>query len=351
MASASYSVSSAAQSGPRRGAIVRSSRQLDGGHRHALLLLISVGGYFYHRQRLWGVAAEHLRMLMSGPSILEAGVAAEYLVSTTAIDGQPLAAQVEVVLSGPDGKRLKAYREPTDERGRLRVVIPADLSLPPVTKLKVAAWHRESREEAEMPLRVEPTRYATQLTSDKPAYQPGETIYYRSLTLSRFGLLADRELPVHYEILDSRGAVVSRSPLDGVTQHGVGSGSFLFPHDSAEGQYTLALRSPDQIFPPQKEPVVLRRHPATPSKKGAIERGQSRGDVLSRRGQPGRRIGEPRLLCGPKFAERADSAYPVRLLPASTATPAAMRRSPPSRRPSAAWAFSVLRRGPTKPTA
>ena len=28
----------------------------------ALLVLISVGGYFYHRQRLLGVAAEHLRL-------------------------------------------------------------------------------------------------------------------------------------------------------------------------------------------------------------------------------------------------------------------------------------------------
>ena len=194
-----------------------------------LVLLISGGGYFYHRQWLWGVAAEHLRLFMSGPSVLEVGVAAEYLVNTTTINGQPLATQVELVLSGPEGKRLKAYREPTDEYGRLRVVIPADLSLPPVTKLKVAAWHRESREEAEMPLRVEPTRYATRLVSDKPAYRPGETIYYRSLTLSRFGLLADRELPVHYEILDPSGAVVSRFSAPRVTQRGVGSGFSLSP--------------------------------------------------------------------------------------------------------------------------
>ena len=240
----------------------------------ALLLLISMGGHFYHRQRLWGVAAEHLRLLLSGPSILEAGVAAEYLVSTTAIDGQPLAVPVEVVLSGPDGKRLKAYREPTDEGGRLRVVIPADLALPSVTKLKVAARHRESREEVEMPLRVEPTRYAVQLTSDKPVYQPGESIYYRSLTLARFGLSADRELPVHYEILDPRGAVVSRSPLDGVTQRGVGNGLFSFPNDSADGRYTLALRGADRTFPPQQESVVLRRHPAMPLKQGAIEPGK-----------------------------------------------------------------------------
>ena len=95
------------------------------------------------------VAGQHLRLVLSGPSSLEAGVAAEYAVGTTTITGQPLPAQVEVALLGPDGKRLKAYTEPADERGHLQVVIPADLPLPPQTKLKVAAWYRESREEAE----------------------------------------------------------------------------------------------------------------------------------------------------------------------------------------------------------
>ncbi len=240
----------------------------------ALLVLTSVGGYFYHRQRLLSVAAEHLRLLLSGPSVLETGLAAEYLVSTTAIDGQPLPAQVEVVLSGPAGKRLKAYREPADERGHLRVAIPADLPLPPETKLKVSAWHRDSREEVEMPLRVEPIRYTTQLMSDKPVYQPGETIYYRSLTLSRFGLAADRELPLRFEILDAGGAVVPRSPLDGVTQRGVGSGSFALPNDLADGQYTLVVRSPDQTFAAQRQPLVVRRHAATAAKESAITPGK-----------------------------------------------------------------------------
>ena len=67
----------------------------------AALVLISVGGYFYHRQQLWAIAADHLRLIVTGPSCLQAGVAAEYIVSTTAISGQPLAAQIEVAILGP----------------------------------------------------------------------------------------------------------------------------------------------------------------------------------------------------------------------------------------------------------
>ena len=286
----------------------------------ALLVLTSVGSYFYHRQQLWGVAEEHLRLLLSGPSSLDAGVAAEYLVSTTAINGQPFPTQVEVVLSGPDGKRLKAYRELTDERGHLRVVIPADLPLPPEIVLKVSAWHRERREDVETLLRVEPVRYATQLTSDKPEYQPGETIYYRSLTLSRFGRVADRELPLRFEILDPAGAIVPRSTLDGITRRGVGCGVFPVPKDLADGQYTLVVRSPDQAFPPQKQPLVLGRHPAAQGKKDVLKPGKVQVTFFPEGGSlvaglenrvyfvARNSLGEPIPLSGTRLAKEQDSA-------------------------------------------
>lgn len=139
----------------------------------AVLVLISVGGYFYHRERLSALATEHPRLIVTGPSHLQAGAAAEFIVSTTAVSGQPLPAQIEVALFGPDGKRLKGYREPADEYGRLRIVIPADLQLPPQTRLKVTARHGERQEEMEAALRVMPVRFATQLTLLKIASPPG----------------------------------------------------------------------------------------------------------------------------------------------------------------------------------
>ena len=45
----------------------------------AALVLISVGGYFYHREQLSAIAADHLRLIVTGPSCLQAGVAAEYM--------------------------------------------------------------------------------------------------------------------------------------------------------------------------------------------------------------------------------------------------------------------------------
>ena len=235
----------------------------------AALVLISVGGYFYHREQLTAIAAEHLRLVVTGPARLHTGVAAEYMVSTTAINGQPLPTQIEVVLLGPDGKRLKANKEPADRRGRLLAVIPANMRLPSQTTLRVVASHADSRQQVEIPLAVEPVRYTTRLMTDKLAYQPGETIRYRSLTLSRFTLTASPKAPIRFEILDPRGNAMSNSTWDTITDHGVGSGTFTIPDDLADGQYTLVVHGVEQALQPRR-PFVIRR-PISPRLKKELE--------------------------------------------------------------------------------
>ena len=226
----------------------------------ALLVLISVGGYVYHHQKLAAIAVKHLRLVVTGPSTIEAGVPAEYLVTTTDVNNQPLPAKVEVTLSGDDGQRLKAFKETVDERGRLRVAIPGDLKLPPRTQLRVVAWHGESHDDAEAALAVESAGYDAQLALDRPLYQPGDTVRYRSLALSRFGLTADRDVPVHFEILDPAGAVVAGSPWDARSKRGVAGGAFTVPAQAAGGQYTLVARAADGSFLTQKRKFFVRRY-------------------------------------------------------------------------------------------
>ena len=124
----------------------------------ALLVLVSVGGYLWHRGQLAAIAAEHLRLFVVGPSTLQTGTDAQFTVATTAIGGQPLPAQIEVALLAAD-KRLKTYKETADEQGRLQVAIPADLKLPDRTQLQVVAWYGKSKAAAETTLAVEPDRH------------------------------------------------------------------------------------------------------------------------------------------------------------------------------------------------
>ena len=163
------------------------------------------------------------------------------------------------------------------------MLIPADLQLPPQTKLKVIAWYRDSREVVEMPLAVEPARYITQLASDKPLYKPGETVFYRSLTLSQFALAADRDMPVHFDILAPDGSLVPNSSRDLVTQRGVASGDFAIPKDMAAGRYMLVVRGSDATFLPARAAVD---HPGERGRLGRIGRAgrppilEDRRDIL-----------------------------------------------------------------------
>jgi len=226
----------------------------------AVLLMVSIGGYAYHREQLKEIAAEHMRLQVTGPAAFQAGLPAEFTVLTTSVTGQPMPALVEFALYSPQGDQLRGQKEMTDDDGRLQVVIPANMALPASTRLHVVALRDGNREEMETQLDVEPVRYVTRLALDKPLYQPGETIYYRSLTLSRFPLAADREMPVHFEILDPSGAIVPDSQLEGITRRGVGNGSFQIPLELAGGQYTLLARGLDDAFPEERRTFFIRRY-------------------------------------------------------------------------------------------
>jgi len=105
--------------------------------------------------------------------------------------------------------------------------------------------------------------FATVLTSDKAAYQPGETVYFRSLTLDRvtftpptrdlvfqYELLAPNRRPVPNGVVTggtelvrvSNGKVEVVNGPDGKTLRGVGAGAFILPTDAPDGDYTLLLK-------------------------------------------------------------------------------------------------------------
>ena len=223
----------------------------------ALLVLISAGGYFHHREQLAAIATEHLRLIVTGPSSIQAGVAAEYTVSTTAIDGRALPAEIEVALLDPNGERLKAFRETADENGRLKVVIPADAKLPPRVMLKVTAQHRGSREEAEAELAVEPDPLDTRLTLDRSLYRPGETVHFRSQTLSRFRLAEDRRRRVRFKVVGPDGAAVPGMSFETVSRRGIAGGDFTTVVDLPDGRYSLVVRG-EGDFPADSQEFFIR---------------------------------------------------------------------------------------------
>jgi hypothetical protein len=232
----------------------------------AALLVISLSGYLFHRGQLADIAADHLRLRVLGPARLQAGVPSRYAIRTTSVTGYPLDAQIEFALYAPDGSPLMpAHKERADAEGSLVVTIPANLAfpadqtVPAKVKMEVVGKQGSREERLETYLAVEPVRYLTRLLVDKPVYRPGDTIRWRSLTLSRLGLAADRELPIRFAIVDLEGVPVAGSLFSAVTKRGVGSGEFCESRSLREGKYTLVAQSPDGSFPEQRTSFWLRK--------------------------------------------------------------------------------------------
>jgi hypothetical protein len=228
-----------------------------------VLLGGSVGGYYYDRKQREALAAPYLRLVVTGPAALEAAAAAQYSIATSTISGEPLPSSIEWSLRSADGKRLIDRKE-ADESGSLRVTVPADMALPSGVELDVTAAHGGQHEDAKALLAVEGPQDVVQLTLDRPGYRRGETVYYRALALSRRGLLADRAVPIHFEVLDPSGAVAPGSPLEGLTDRGVGQGVFVVGEEAPEGKYTLVARSMDGGFAEQRRCFFIGRRPGLP---------------------------------------------------------------------------------------
>ncbi|TWU41134.1 MG2 domain-containing protein [Novipirellula artificiosorum] len=151
------------------------------------------------------------------------------------------------------GTVLFAGRAETDQTGAGRIVLPPELVIPEEAKLTVTASSGVANvtpSTIEVPL--EPTRCLTYITTDRPVYRPGETVFFRSLTLERKSFRAKVDVPIRYEIIDPSGSMVAGLATEGVTDGGVGNGALSIPSTAPGGPYTLVAKSLDGFFPEER---------------------------------------------------------------------------------------------------
>jgi len=248
----------------------------------ATAILVLITGYMYFKpdspvnslavgSAQQEIADRHLRLVVTGPGRLQADATNYFTVATSTADGTPVDAPVAYAVYSPTGEPLVNQSDATGEDGRLQITLPPSLALKTNSRLEVLAYGANNRRHhMKKHLQVEEPRHVTRLSLDKPLYRPGETVYYRSLTLSRFGLAAKRDLPIQFEILNPAGGIVDGSQLPGVTDHGVGNGQFAIPAHLPGGTYTLIAKSLDDTFPEEKREFFIRRY-RTPRLKKQLE--------------------------------------------------------------------------------
>lgn len=224
-----------------------------------LLLIVAAQHWRANRQRA-AIAHNHVQMVLTGTQFVSPEAGGVYHLAARTAAGDPITTDVEYALYAPSGAKLLGERGRTDSEGRLAIEVPPGVDVPRGARLEVLAAGGDAVARLQLPLTATGPKYATYLSLDKPLYQPGETMYYRSLTLSRFSLHSDIEAPIRFEILDPSGAVVADSQVEGVTLHGVGNGSFAIAGHLPGGQYTLVAKSVDGLFPEERREFFVRRY-------------------------------------------------------------------------------------------
>jgi hypothetical protein len=164
---------------------------------------------------------------------------------------------------------LARHKETADERGVVEIAMPAEATSVPEVHMEVTAVHLAKTERATARIGVERDEYLTVLALSKPSYRPGETIRFRSLTVSRARLAADREVPIRFEIRAGDGSLVPGSVREGTTVQGVGCGEVTAPAGPSGGTYALIAQSPDGLFPEARREFVIRAEASSQAKADA----------------------------------------------------------------------------------
>ncbi|MGO8689673.1 MAG: MG2 domain-containing protein [Thermoguttaceae bacterium] len=151
--------------------------------------------------------------------------------------GVPVAgAKVRVVLAQGE-KEICSTEARTDARGE----VAARLQLPAGeftgARLKVSVQSRTARDTVEEAVNVK-SAVRTLLTTDKPLYQPGQTIHLRALALQRPGMKPLAGAGVLFEVDDAKGNKVFKQPVQ-ADDFGVSHADFVLADELNMGSYRV----------------------------------------------------------------------------------------------------------------
>ena len=228
-------------------------------------------------------AARPFAIEVRGPASAVPGAPNEYAVTVTDKAGKPKRAKLTATVKAADGTTLFTLPLPATDAATVR--LPADVWV----KLPVGgeAYLQVSAEDdagttatLREPVRLLGPVFATFLTTDKPLYQPGETVFFRSTTLDRTRLLPpEQEVTLRFELAGPDGRLIDQlngqaraatsvggqavdvlGP-DGRPVRGIGNGGFDLKPDVPGGTYTLSVSEvpPGKTRPDAGTPPLAKR--------------------------------------------------------------------------------------------
>lgn len=156
-------------------------------------------------------------------------------------DNSPVAdATIAVSLVPASGGRgLTLFEGTTDELGTAEVAFHVPEEAEPAQTLVVEVRSALGRDRVERPVTIE-RDYRVLLTTDKPIYQPGQTIYIRALTLSTFDLRPAAGQEIVFVVTDARGNKVFRETAV-TSEYGIAATDFTLAREVNTGRYNISV--------------------------------------------------------------------------------------------------------------
>ncbi len=214
--------------------------------------------------------AQPFAVSVTGPTTAVPGALNEYTIAVTDKQNKPYPAAVEVAVRDGTGKEIHAQtftpeRNPDGNKFRLPPGVWEKVPTGSELFLAISAVDAKTGTRSDLTenLRMLEPTFTTFLTTDKPMYRPGETVYFRSLTLDRFRFLPPAtELPLKFVVLKPDGSELPGSETsglakptakakdglidpvlgpDGAPVRGVGTGTVAVAAELAGGEYTLQV--------------------------------------------------------------------------------------------------------------
>jgi len=191
-----------------------------------------------HALRIPPPAAPHETLLLGQRRLSPGSQAAlRIIVRSSTASPQPIqGAKVVVRVGRGPGVASTVYTGHTDERGAADAAFTVPKDLEGKASMVVETTSTQGADQITQPIIIA-RDYKLFLSSDKPAYRPGQTIHLRALSLEAANLQPAAGRQVTFTLSDPAGEQLKRETSS--SDFGVAALDFSLPSNAPHGQYTL----------------------------------------------------------------------------------------------------------------
>ncbi|MFL5330395.1 MAG: MG2 domain-containing protein [Gemmataceae bacterium] len=217
------------------------------------------------------VLNKKLNVVVSGPAAVTPGAPNIFKIETRDLSGTVVNTRLNARVTDQAGRVVYDDGARESRAGLYTLKLPADLPLTPDRDLKLevtATPPAGPATQLKQSLPLAPPVYLVHLTTDKPLYQPGETVHFRALVLDRLRLKPPtEEMVLSVGLVDPQGAELQtvQGREHSLTEKGdrvpgVFASEFVLPESAVGGEYALKLRDAGDRIPEQLRKILVNKY-------------------------------------------------------------------------------------------